>query len=165
MWIFPILVSLGDGEEGWMSGNSDYAQMYGRRANLFRVLSDPAAPRRTHVARATDEVVPITLNYLRAPEHVLGLRIPNGKLGPYRYWHGGGDAGGPRGGILRLLDRGQETGDKDVAAAAGLGAGACERDHPERAKGSASHPRTWVRSRAPRSSTLRPRSSTLSMLS
>src|SRR4029079_11982119 len=84
--LLPLLVSLGDGGENWMSGNPDYMQMYGRRANLLRVLRDPAAPGRAHVVHATDEVIPVTLNYLNAPEHVVGLRVPEGKLGLYQYW-------------------------------------------------------------------------------
>jgi arylsulfatase A-like enzyme len=87
--LLPLLASLADGGDDWMSGNPDYAQMYGRRANLLRVLRDPKAPGRAHVVHATDEVIPITLNYLRAPEHVVGLRTPDGKLGLYQYWKAG----------------------------------------------------------------------------
>jgi uncharacterized sulfatase len=87
--LLPLLVSLGDGGNGWMSRDGGYMQMYGRRANLFAVLRDPAAPGRAHVVHATDEVIPTTLNYLHAPEHVVGLRSADGKLGLYQYWKAG----------------------------------------------------------------------------
>jgi len=87
--LLPLLVSIGDDGDGWMTRDAGYAQMYGRRANLLRVLRDASAPGRPHVVHATDEVIPINLNYLRAPEHVVGLRVPEGKLGLYRYWKPG----------------------------------------------------------------------------
>jgi uncharacterized sulfatase len=87
--LLPLLVSLGDGGDGWMADSADYRQLYGRRANLLRVLRDPDAPGRDHVVHATDEVIPVTLNYLHAPDHVVGLRTANGKLGLYRHWKPG----------------------------------------------------------------------------
>ena len=87
--LLPLIMSIGDGGSGWMSSNSDYKQMYGQRADLFAVLGNPAAPGRANVVHATDEVVPTTLNYLHAPEHVVGLRNAGGKLGLYRFWKPG----------------------------------------------------------------------------
>jgi uncharacterized sulfatase len=84
--LLPMLVSLGDGGASWMSSNPDYMQMYGSRANLFAILQDPKAPGRDHVVHATDELIPPNFNYEGAPEHVVGLRTPGGKLGLYRFW-------------------------------------------------------------------------------
>jgi uncharacterized sulfatase len=93
-----------------MTSNADYGQMYGRRANLFDVLRNPAAPGRPHVVHATDEVIPITLNYLRAPEHVVGLRTPGGKLGLYQFW---------KAGTVEAVTEGQEVEYYDYATEGG----------------------------------------------
>ena len=108
--LLPLVVSIGDQGRGWMSSNSDYMQMYGQRANLFGVLSDAAAPGRDNVVHATDEVIPTTLNYLHAPEHVVGLRNAGGKLGLYRYW---------KPGTVDAVTDGQEVEYYDYATAGG----------------------------------------------
>jgi len=108
--LLPLLVSLGDGGADWMSRNPAYEQMYGRRANLLRVLRDPAAPGRVHVVHATDEVIPITLNYLRAPEHVVGLRTAEGKLGLYQFWKAGTVEAVPDGQEVEYYDYASERG-------------------------------------------------------
>jgi uncharacterized sulfatase len=66
--------------------NGPYSPLYGNRARLFDVLANEAAPGRTFALHTTDEVIPLTVNYLKAPEHVIGVITESGKLGTYSFW-------------------------------------------------------------------------------
>jgi uncharacterized sulfatase len=81
----PMLATLGNkGSRSWMTG--DLARIYGKRLDLVTLLRDPNAAGRDHVLFATDELIPDTMNYLRAPIHVLGVRTADAKLGTYSHW-------------------------------------------------------------------------------
>jgi arylsulfatase A-like enzyme len=108
--LLPLLAALGHGGDDWTRGKPDYAQMYGRRANILRMLRDPTAPGRGHVVHATDEIIPTSMNYLHAPQHVIGLRVPHGKLGLYSHW---------KPGTTDIVPEGQETEYYDYATERG----------------------------------------------
>jgi arylsulfatase A-like enzyme len=81
----PLLVSLGNGgSRSWMTG--DLARIYSERLDLIPLLSKPRAAGRDHLVFATDEIVPVTMNYLHAPTHVLGVQTPEAKLCTYSHW-------------------------------------------------------------------------------
>jgi uncharacterized sulfatase len=81
----PMLVTLGNGgSRAWMTG--DLAQLYGERLDVMPLLASPNAAGRDHVLFSTDELVPDTMNYLRAPTHVFGVRTADAKLGTYSHW-------------------------------------------------------------------------------
>jgi arylsulfatase A-like enzyme len=81
----PMLVTLGNrGDISWRSGK--WAQIYGERLNLVPILSNPRAAGRDHILFATNEIIPDSLNYLRAPMNVLAVRKRDVKLITYSYW-------------------------------------------------------------------------------
>jgi uncharacterized sulfatase len=86
--LLPLLVSLARGGTGWMESD-EWAPVYGNRAKLFDILKDPSAPGRQYALHTTDEVIPETNNYLRAPEHTIGVVAEAGKLGTYAFWKEG----------------------------------------------------------------------------
>ncbi len=83
--LLNMLVSIGyKGTTEWMTGN--LATIYGKRHDMLAMLKSPAAPGRSHVLFATDEVVPAKVVFNKAPTHVLGLRMEDTKLGVYSKW-------------------------------------------------------------------------------
>lgn len=86
--LLPLLVSLGHGSTDWMTAGR-WSQIYGTRAKLFDILGDRAAPGRTYALHTNDEVIPKSMNYLKAPEHVIGVIDGSGKLGTYALWKEG----------------------------------------------------------------------------
>ncbi|HVG19296.1 MAG TPA: sulfatase-like hydrolase/transferase [Blastocatellia bacterium] len=90
--LLPMIVSMGHGGSNeWMHENEDYAQLYQARCDLLKILRDADAPGRQYVLHTTDEFVPITVNYLLAPMHVIGTIFRDGegdkqKLGMYTTW-------------------------------------------------------------------------------
>ena len=83
--LLPLLVSLGRGGTEWMDGK-EWGSLYGSRAKLFDMLSDPEAPGRTYALHTTDEVIATNMNYLHAPEHVIAVISATGKFGAYGRW-------------------------------------------------------------------------------
>jgi arylsulfatase A-like enzyme len=83
--LVPLLVSLGNGGTEWMGGK-EWGSLYGSRAKLFDMLSDPEAPGRTYALHTTDEVIATNMNYLHAPEHVIAVISAAGKFGVYGRW-------------------------------------------------------------------------------
>jgi uncharacterized sulfatase len=84
--LLPMLVSIGNGNTtDWMK--NDYAEMYGKRANLLGILGNNNVPGREYAVYSTDELFPpLGLNFERAAEHVIGVVTKSGKLGVYSYW-------------------------------------------------------------------------------
>jgi arylsulfatase A-like enzyme len=81
----PMLVTLGNGgDTSWQSGQ--WAQIYSERLNLLPILANPRARGRDHVLFATNEIIPNSINYLRAPMNVLAVRTRDVKLVTYSYW-------------------------------------------------------------------------------
>jgi uncharacterized sulfatase len=82
--LLPLMMTLATGGE-WM--NDDYRQMYGHRLDLSAILRDPNASGRPYAVYSSDEhFVPAGVNYLHAPEHVIGLAFPEAKLAVYSHW-------------------------------------------------------------------------------
>jgi uncharacterized sulfatase len=82
----PMITSLGyRGTRDWMMSD-DLATIYGGRHDVISMLKSAKAPGRPYVLYATDEIIPLYYNYLKAPLHVLGYRTENTKLGVYAKW-------------------------------------------------------------------------------
>ena len=90
--LLRMIVTMGYGGPGWMTGNSDYQQMYGSRCDLLNILANPNASGRTYALHSTDEFVPDAANFNHSNLHVIGLiqTQANGsnktKLGVYTTW-------------------------------------------------------------------------------
>lgn len=83
--LLPLLVTIGNlGSRDWMTGT--LATIYGGRHDMIPMLRSAGAPGRRYVLYATDEIVPDTFNFNRAPLNVLGLRTDDTKLGVYTKW-------------------------------------------------------------------------------
>jgi arylsulfatase A-like enzyme len=83
--LLPLMMKLATGGDGWMS--ADYHQMYGHRLDLSAILADANARGRKYAVYTSDEhFVPAGVNYLHAPEHVIGLALPEAKLAVYSHW-------------------------------------------------------------------------------
>jgi arylsulfatase A-like enzyme len=84
--LLNMLVSIGHrGTNGWMK-QDHLAAIYGRRHDMISMLKSSRAPGRRHVLFATDEIVFNYLRFNKAPQHVLGLRLEDSKLGAYAHW-------------------------------------------------------------------------------
>jgi arylsulfatase A-like enzyme len=105
----PMLVTLGNGgSRSWMKGS--LRQIYSERLDLVRLLRTPRAAGRDHLLFATDEIVPVALNDMRAPLHLLGVRTREGKLCTYSHWHRGTAVPAARGMQLEYYDYSTEAG-------------------------------------------------------
>jgi uncharacterized sulfatase len=83
-----MLVTLGNnGSEAWLKGQ--LGEIYGRRHDMTAMLKSADAPGRPYVLLATDELVPGYFNFNNAPQHIIGLRTQNAKLGTYAHWKNG----------------------------------------------------------------------------
>ncbi|WP_147040939.1 sulfatase-like hydrolase/transferase [Skermanella aerolata] len=83
--LVPFYLSLASGGMDWLEDTTLEA-LYGSRANLFGILSDPAAPGRGYALHTTDELYANLDDYWLAPEHVVGIVTETGKLGTYSFW-------------------------------------------------------------------------------
>lgn len=81
----PFYLSLATGGNDWLKDPTLHA-LYGSRADLFTMLSEPGAPGRAYALHSTDEIYPNVDNYWRAPEHAVGVITETGKLGTYSFW-------------------------------------------------------------------------------
>jgi uncharacterized sulfatase len=111
--LLPLLVSLGRGGAGWMR-EEPYRRLYGSRANAFAILANPGAPGRRYALHTVDEVVPITNNYLRAPDHIIGVVSESGKLGTYTNWQRNTSTPEPRGMETEYFDYASEGGRLEI---------------------------------------------------
>lgn len=90
--LLRMIVTMGYGGSGWMTGNPNYNQLYGSRCDLLSILGNPNAFGRTYALHSTDEFVPDAANFNNANLHVIGLiqTLSNGsnktKLGVYTKW-------------------------------------------------------------------------------
>lgn len=90
--LLRMIVTMGCGGTGWMTGNPNYNQLYGSRCDLLNILGNPTAAGRTYALHSTDEFVPDAANFNHANLHVIGLiqTLANGsnktKLGVYTKW-------------------------------------------------------------------------------
>jgi len=90
--LLRMIVTMGCGGTGWMTGSSNYNQLYGSRCDLLSILGNPAAAGRTYALHSTDEFVPDAANFNKSNLHVIGLiqTQANGsnktKLGVYTTW-------------------------------------------------------------------------------
>jgi len=90
--LLRMIVTMGCGGTGWMTGNPNYNQLYGNRCDLLNILGNPTASGRTYALHSTDEFVPDSSNFNNANLHVIGLiqTLANGsnktKLGAYTKW-------------------------------------------------------------------------------
>jgi uncharacterized sulfatase len=83
--LVPMLVTIGNrGSISWRSGK--WARIYGERLDLVKLLASPTAAGRDHVLFSTDEILPVAMNYLRVPAHVLAVRTREAKLVTYSHW-------------------------------------------------------------------------------
>jgi uncharacterized sulfatase len=83
--LLPLMMKLATGGDDWMT--DDYRKMYGQRLDLAAILRDAKAPGRPYAVYSSDEhFIPEAVNYLDAPEHVIGLAFPEGKLAAYSHW-------------------------------------------------------------------------------
>jgi len=90
--LLRMIVAMGYGGPGWLTGNADYQQLYGNRCDLLSILANPNASGRTFALHSTDEFVPDAANFNHSNLHVIGLiqTQANGsnktKLGVYTTW-------------------------------------------------------------------------------
>jgi arylsulfatase A-like enzyme len=83
--LVPMLVTLANrGSTRWRVG--PLQKIYGERLNVVDILGSPKAKGRDHIVFSTDEVLPLALNYEKAPTHVLAVRTPKEKLVTYSFW-------------------------------------------------------------------------------
>jgi arylsulfatase A-like enzyme len=83
--LLPLMMKLATGGDGWM--NDETRQMYGRRLDLSAILLDANVKGRPYAVYTSDEhFIPAAVNYLNAPEHVIGLAFPEAKLAVYSHW-------------------------------------------------------------------------------
>src|ERR1039457_1255683 len=83
----PLLLTLASGSDGWRL-DARYAHL-ATRANLARIIRDPAAPGRSYALHATDEVVTefaLLPHAASAPLHVKGIIAPTAKYALYSHW-------------------------------------------------------------------------------
>jgi hypothetical protein len=84
----PMLLTLADPSGGW---RHDHRYWHlATRADLTRILRDPAAPGRAYALHATDEVVTefaLLPHDAEAPLHVKGIITPTAKYATYSHWH------------------------------------------------------------------------------
>ena len=96
----PLLLTLAAGSDSWRK-DAGFAHLAGR-ADLARMVRDPAAPGRRYALHATDEVMTefALLPYdAQAPLHVKGIVTPTAKYATYSNWQAN---------TLDPLARGQE---------------------------------------------------------
>ncbi len=89
--VAPLLLSIASGSDRWRK-DADLAHL-ARRADLARVLADPAAPGRPYVLHTTDEIVTefaLEPYAADAPLHVVALRTATAKYATYSNWRAGG---------------------------------------------------------------------------
>jgi arylsulfatase A-like enzyme len=89
--VAPLLLTIADGSDAWRK-DPHYAHLAGR-ADLARILADPAAPGRSHVLHATDEIVTefaTEVYAANAPLHVVALRTATAKYATYSNWRPNG---------------------------------------------------------------------------
>ncbi|HEX7609157.1 MAG TPA: sulfatase-like hydrolase/transferase, partial [Solirubrobacteraceae bacterium] len=99
--IVPLLLTIGSGSSDWRN-EAHYSHIAGR-PDLAAILADPAAPGRSYVLHATDEIVTefaVEPYAADAPLHVVAMRTPQAKYAAYSDW-------APD--TIRPLTRGQET--------------------------------------------------------
>jgi len=90
--LLRMIVTMGCGGTGWMTGNANYNQLYGSRCDLLSILGNPNAAGRMYALHSTDEFIPEENNFNKANLHVIGLiqTLANGsnktKLGVYTKW-------------------------------------------------------------------------------
>lgn len=88
--ILPMLVTLGHGgDRSWLEKTPEYQQLWGKRLDVLKILKDPNAAGRDYVVFTSNEYVPTAVNYLHAPQNVIGIRTNKGKLGTYSFWKPG----------------------------------------------------------------------------
>jgi arylsulfatase A-like enzyme len=83
----PLLLTLAAGSDSWRQ-NARYAHL-ATRADLARMLRDPAAPGRRYALHATDEVLTefaLLPHDAQAPLHVRGIITPTAKYATYSNW-------------------------------------------------------------------------------
>jgi arylsulfatase A-like enzyme len=83
----PLLLTLAAGSDSWRQ-DARFAHLAGR-ADLARMVRDPAAPGRRYALHATDEVMTefALLPYdAQAPLHVKGIITPSAKYATYSNW-------------------------------------------------------------------------------
>jgi uncharacterized sulfatase len=114
--LLPMMMKMATGDDGWM--NDDYRQMYGHRLDLARILRDAGAAGRPYAVYSSDEhFIPAAVNYLQAPEHVVGLAFPEGKLAVYAHWFP--ETEHPLFKITEYYDYATEDGRLELASTAG----------------------------------------------
>lgn len=89
----PLLATLANGgSTSWLTGEN--LALYGSRYNMLPLLKSARAEGRPFIAYASDEAVPASQDFVKAPDsagnktpfHILGLIVPQGKLGLYSHW-------------------------------------------------------------------------------
>jgi arylsulfatase A-like enzyme len=107
----PLLLTLAAGSASWRL-EARYAHL-ATRADLARIVRDPAAPGRRYALHATDEVMTefaLLPHDAQAPLHVKGIVTPTAKYATYTNWRANG---------LEPLARGEESELYDYTTRAG----------------------------------------------
>jgi arylsulfatase A-like enzyme len=94
-----LFMTIATGGTGWR-GDPRYAHIAGR-ADIAAIARNPAARGRAYIAHATDEPgtssqLPSPQQARPAPNHIVGVRTPRGKIARYAFWKDGGFEVDPR---------------------------------------------------------------------
>ncbi|HTU78463.1 MAG TPA: sulfatase-like hydrolase/transferase [Solirubrobacteraceae bacterium] len=118
--VAPLLLTIASGSNDWRE-EPRYAHIAGR-ADLARILADPAAPGRPYALHATDETVTeyaIEPYAADAPLHIVALRTPGAKYATYSNWGGNGITPVAAGEEVELYDYADTKGRLELHNSAG----------------------------------------------
>jgi arylsulfatase A-like enzyme len=118
--VAPLLLSIASGSNAWRR-DGRYAHL-AHRADLARILANPAAAGRQYVLHTTDEIVTefaTELYAADAPLHVVALRTANAKFATYSNWNADGTVPLRDGQERELYDYRTHTGRMELDNGAG----------------------------------------------
>jgi len=118
--VAPLLLTIATGSNAWRR-EQHYSHL-AKRLDLASILADPAAPGRSYVLHATDEIVTefaIEPYAADAPLHVVALRTPSAKYATYSHWSPEGITPLSQGQEAELYDYGTHSGRLELHSGAG----------------------------------------------
>ncbi len=119
--VAPLLLTIASGSNAWRS-DPHYAHI-ADRLDLAAILADPAAPGRSYVLHATDEIVTefaIEPYAADAPLHVIAMRTPEAKFATYSNWPATGVEPLAAGQEAELYDYSTQAGRLEIENTAGV---------------------------------------------
>jgi arylsulfatase A-like enzyme len=119
----PLLLTLAAGSASWRE-ETGYGHL-AKRADIARIVGDPAAPGRPYALHATDEVLTefaLLPHDAKAPLHVKGIITPDAKYGVYSDWRDGTLEPRSRGEQYELYDYRTAGGHSEIDNVAGRSA-------------------------------------------